>query len=126
MSKKIYVGNLPYTATEDEVRDLFAEYGNLHSLAMINDRETGRFRGFCFVEMDDDDARSAIAALDGQDFGGRSLRVNEAQERESRGGGGRRGGGGFRGGGQRGGGRRDDRRGGNDRRRDRDGGRGFG
>jgi RNA recognition motif-containing protein len=85
--KKLYVGNLPYTTDEDEVRDLLAPFGDLKSLAMINDRDTGRFRGFCFVEMDDADANSAIEALDGKDFGGRNLRVNEAKPRENRGGG---------------------------------------
>lgn len=87
LAKKIYVGNLPYSATEEEVRDLFEPHGSVLSVAMINDRETGRFRGFCFVEMDDADAQTAIEALDGQDMGGRSLRVNEAKPREnSRGG----------------------------------------
>lgn len=88
MSKKLYVGNLPYSATEEQVRDLFEPHGDVSSIAMINDRETGRFRGFCFVEMSDDsEAQAAIEALDGQDMGGRSLRVNEAKPREdSRGG----------------------------------------
>lgn len=95
MSKKIYVGNLSFSATEDEVRELFAQYGEMESIAMINDRDTGRFRGFCFVEMEAGEADAAIAALDGLEFGGRSLRVNEARPREERsGGGGRRGGGG--------------------------------
>lgn len=91
MSKKIYVGNLPFQATEDQVRDMFSEYGTIESLAMINDRDTGRFRGFCFVEMAPADADKAIAALDGKDMDGRSLRVNEARPREDRS---RRGGGG--------------------------------
>lgn len=103
MSKKIYVGNLSYQATEEQVRDLFSEFGEVESVAMINDRDTGRFRGFCFVEMDDDDADAAIEALDGQEIDGRSLRVNEARPREDRGGGRR---GGSRGGGNRGGGNR--------------------
>ena len=104
MSKKIYVGNLSFKATEEDVRDLFEAHGTVESVAMINDRDTGRFRGFCFVEMDDDDALSAIEALDGYEHDGRALRVNEARPREERGG----GGGGFRsGGGNRGGGGRD-------------------
>ncbi len=94
--KKIYVGNLPWTATEDEIREYFGQHGEVHSVALINDRETGRPRGFGFIEMDDDAAQAAISALDGQDFGGRPLRVNEAQDRPRRGGGG--GGGGGRGG----------------------------
>ena len=105
MTKKLYVGNLSYEATENQVRSLFSEYGEVESVAMINDRDSGRFRGFCFVEMADAAADAAIKGLDGTDVDGRSLRVNEAQPREDRGGGGRRGGGGYRGGGQRGGGR---------------------
>ncbi len=97
MSKKLYVGNLSYEATEEQVRELFTPYGAVESVAMITDRETGRFRGFCFVEMPDAAATSAIAALDGKDHGGRSLRVNEARPKEE--GGGRRGGGGYGGGG---------------------------
>ena len=97
MSKKIYVGNLSFKATEDEIRDMFEAYGTVESIAMINDRDTGRFRGFCFVEMPDADALAAIEGLDGAEQDGRVLRVNEARPREERGGGG--GGGGFRGGG---------------------------
>ncbi len=105
MSKKVYVGNLSFDATEDTVRELFAEYGNIESMAWITDRDTGRFRGFCFVEMDTAAATKAIAALDGKDVDGRNLKVNEARPREERGGG-RRGGGGYnRGGGGRGGNR---------------------
>jgi RNA recognition motif-containing protein len=100
--KKIYVGNLPFSATEDEVREHFGAHGEVHSVALINDRETGRPRGFGFVEMDDDAAMAAISALDGQEMGGRSLRVNEAQDRRGGGGGGG-GRGGFGGGGGRGG-----------------------
>jgi cold-inducible RNA-binding protein len=110
LSKKVYVGNLSFQATEDEVRDLFAQYGNIESIAMITDRDTGRFRGFCFVEMADGEADAAIAALDGQEVGGRNLRVNEARPRENR------GGGGSRGGGSRGGGNRRDNFGGGNRR----------
>ena len=74
--KKLYVGNLPFSATEDEVRELFSQHGNVHSVALINDRETGRPRGFGFVEIDDDALSTMIQALDGQEMGGRTLRVN--------------------------------------------------
>ncbi len=84
--KKIYVGNLPFTATEDEVRGLFAEHGEIGSISLITDRETGRPRGFGFVEMASEAADAAIKALDGQDMGGRSLRVNEARPRRDNGG----------------------------------------
>ncbi len=97
MSKKLYVGNLPYEATEEQVREMFVPHGAVESVAMINDRETGRFRGFCFVEMPDAGATAAIAALDGKEYGGRNLRVNEARPKEEGGGGG--GGGGRRSGG---------------------------
>lgn len=97
--KKLYVGNLPWSATEDEVTQLFAQHGNVESVALINDRETGRPRGFGFVEMDDDGATKAMSALDGHEMNGRPLRVNEAQERPRRTGG---GGGGYGGGGGRG------------------------
>jgi RNA recognition motif-containing protein len=93
LSKKLYVGNLSFQATEDEVRDLFAEYGAVESVAWINDRDTGRFRGFCFIEMDNASAQKAIEELDGKEIGGRNLRVNEAKPRENRSGGGRNGGG---------------------------------
>jgi len=100
---KIYVGNLPFTATEDQVRALFAEHGTVESVALPNDRETGRPRGFGFVEMSSADAARAIAAVNGQNLGGRPLRVNEAQDKPRTGGGGGGGGrGGF--GGNRGGG----------------------
>ncbi len=94
--KKIYLGNLPFSATEDEIRELVGQYGNVHSVALINDRETGRPRGFGFVEVDDEALDPAIQALDGFEMGGRALRVNEAQERPRRTGG---GGGGYGGGG---------------------------
>ena len=84
MVKTIYVGNLPFSASEDEVSQLFSRYGAVHSVNLINDRETGRPRGFGFVEMDQDDALSAIQALNGTDMGGRTLRVNEARERGDR------------------------------------------
>jgi len=79
---KIYVGNLPFSATEAQVRDLFAQHGAVESVALPADRETGRPRGFGFVEMANADATRAMQALDGKDFGGRPLKVNEAQERE--------------------------------------------
>ena len=79
--KKIYVGNLPFSATDDEVSQLFGQHGTVHSVALINDRETGRPRGFGFVKMNPDDADRAIDALDGTEFRGRSLRVNEARDR---------------------------------------------
>ena len=87
---KIYVGNLPFSATEDSVRQLFAQYGTVESVSLINDRETGRPRGFGFVEMSKGDAARAIQSLNGQDMGGRPLKVNEAQDKP------RGGGGGFR------------------------------
>jgi RNA recognition motif-containing protein len=97
---RIYVGNLPYTADEESVRALFSQHGTVDAVRLINDRETGRFRGFCFVEMPDSDAQTAIARLNGHDMEGRQLRVNEAREREGGGGGGGgRGRGGFGGGG---------------------------
>ena len=97
---KIYVGNLPFSATEDDVRALFSQHGNVESVALPNDRETGRPRGFGFVEMSRADADRAIQAVNGQNLGGRALRVNEAQERKPQGGGGGRGGrGGYGGGG---------------------------
>jgi RNA recognition motif-containing protein len=89
VGKRLYVGNIPFAATEDELRELFAKHGAVTGVDVISDRETGRPRGFAFVEMEDPAAAdAAITALDGSDFGGRNLRVNEAQER--RGGGGRR------------------------------------
>ena len=78
---KIYVGNLPFTATEDGVRTLFATHGAVTSVALPTDRETGRPRGFGFIEMASADAATAIAALNGHSMEGRSLRVNEAQDR---------------------------------------------
>ena len=96
MSKRIYVGNLPFRATEDQVRDLFSRYGPVDHVAMITDRETGKFRGFCFVEMGDADADAAIKALNGTQVDGRSLRINEAQPRENNRSGGSRGSGNFR------------------------------
>lgn len=99
---KIYVGNLPFSATEDQVRALFAEHGTVESIALPSDRETGRPRGFGFVEMSQSDASRAIQAVNGKELDGRALRVNEAQDKPRGGGGG--GGGGGRPGGNRGGG----------------------
>jgi RNA recognition motif-containing protein len=93
---KIYVGNLPFSATEEAVRALFSQHGTVESVSLINDRETGRPRGFGFVEMSRADAQKAIQSLNGYDMGGRPLKVNEAQDkpRGGGGGGGPRGGGG--------------------------------
>lgn len=105
MSKRIYVGNLPFRVTEDQVREMFAAYGQVENVAMITDRETGKFRGFCFVEMADAGADAAVRALNGMQMEGRALRINEAMPRENqRGGGGGGGYGGGGGGGYRGGG----------------------
>ncbi len=84
MSKNIYVGNLPWSVTEEEVRNAFAAYGEVTSVKLIEDRETGRPRGFGFVEMEDQGALEAIEALDGTDFGGRNIKVNEAKPRVER------------------------------------------
>jgi len=80
--KTIYVGNLPFSATEDELQALFSQYGTVHSVKLISDRDTGRPRGFGFVEMSAEEAPAAIEATNGLDMGGRSLRVNEARPRE--------------------------------------------
>jgi len=82
--KSIFVGNLPFSASDQQVEELFEQHGEVHSVRLINDRETGRPRGFGFVQMDEANADSAIAALDGVEFGGRNLRVNEAVERKPR------------------------------------------
>ena len=88
----IYVGNLPFSATEDEVRQLFEKHGKVESVKLINDRETGRPRGFGFVEFGNDEhAKAAMTALSGKEFDGRALTVNEAKPREGGGGGGGRG-----------------------------------
>lgn len=84
MSKSIYVGNLPWSATEEEVQELFSRHGNVLNVKLVNDRDTGRARGFGFVEMEDADADSAIEALNNYSFGGRTLRVNEAKPRAPR------------------------------------------
>jgi RNA recognition motif-containing protein len=91
MSKKLYVGNLPFSATEDELRKMFQRHGSVDSVSLIIDRETGRPRGFGFVEMTEASAATdAIRALDGSQLGGRALRVNEAQDRNATGAGHRR------------------------------------
>ena len=84
MSKALYVGNLPWSATEADVRDLFSQYGEVTSVNLITDRETGRARGFGFVEIADADAQKAIEALDNYSYSGRNLKVNESKPREER------------------------------------------
>ena len=93
---KIYVGNLPFSATDSEVRELFQQHGTVESVSLITDRDTGRPRGFGFVEMSRADASRAIQNLNGQDMGGRPLKVNEAQDKPKGNGGGPRSGGGPR------------------------------
>lgn len=78
---KIYVGNLPFSVNEVTIRDLFAKHGAVETVSIITDRSTGKPRGFGFVEMSTDDAAKAVAALNGQDLGGRPLKVNPAEER---------------------------------------------
>ncbi len=96
MGKKLYVGNLPFSATEGSVSDLFSQIGGVDSVRLITDRDSGRSKGFGFVEMaSDEDAEKAISELNGKEFEGRALTVNEARPQEPRSGG---GGGGFRGG----------------------------
>ena len=118
MSVKLYVGNLPFSMTENDLTDLFAQAGNVARVQMINDRVTGRPRGFGFVEMGTaEEAQAAISKFHGQEINGRALTVNEARPMEQREGGGGGGGGGYRGGGGGGGGERrggggGDRRGG--------------
>jgi len=99
---KIYVGNLPFSATDAELRTLFLQHGAVESVSLPTDRETGRPRGFAFVEMNPADAARAIQSLNGKDLGGRPLRVTEAEDKPRSGGGARSGGGGgHRGGGGR-------------------------
>ena len=106
MGKKLYVGNLEYSVTDSALEQMFAAHGTVESVQIIMDRDTGRSKGFGFVEMGSDhEAQAAIAALNGANVDGRNLTVNEAKPREDRGGGGRGGYGGGRGGS--GGGRRD-------------------
>jgi cold-inducible RNA-binding protein len=105
--KNLFVGNLPFGATEDALRDLFSPFGEVQQVRIMTDRDTGKSRGFAFVEMaQDDDAAKAIAALNGKDLNGRALTINEARPRPERSGGFRPGGGGYGG----------KRRGGNDSR----------
>jgi cold-inducible RNA-binding protein len=92
---KIYVGNMPFSMDESQMRSLFAEFGEVESVNVITDRDTGRPRGFAFVEMADEDAKKAIRELGQREVDGRKLNVNEARPRENRG-----GGGGGRGGGR--------------------------
>jgi cold-inducible RNA-binding protein len=96
---KLYVGNLTYNTTEDDLRTLFAQYGNVDSVAVITDRDSGQSKGFGFVEFNNDtEAKTAMSALSGQQYGGRALTVNEARPKTAGGGGGGRGG--FSGGGR--------------------------
>jgi cold-inducible RNA-binding protein len=107
MGKKLYVGNLTYEVTDSALRQMFEAHGTVQSAQVIMDRDTGRSKGFGFVEMgSDQEAQAAIAAMSGKDFDGRALTVNEARPREERGGGGGGGGRGGYGGGGGGGGRR--------------------
>ena len=87
---KIYVGNLPFSVTEDAIRTLFAQHGTVESVSLVSDRDTGRPRGFGFVEMSRADAARAIQNLNGSDMDGRALKVNEAQDKPRGGGGGQR------------------------------------
>jgi len=102
LSKKLYVGNLGYSVSSSDLEKLFSTFGTVSSAQVIEDRESGRSKGFGFVEMgSDQEAQAAIQGLNGQDNDGRPLTVNEAKPREDRGGGGRGGrGGGYRGGGR--------------------------
>src|SRR5436189_4892770 len=101
MGRKLYVGNLAYGVTDAELQEMFAAHGSVQSAQVIMDRDTGRSKGFGFVEMgSDQEAQAAIAALSGKQVGGRSLTVNEAKPREGGGGGGGRGGYGGGGGGR--------------------------
>jgi RNA recognition motif-containing protein len=98
MGKKLYVGNLSYSVDSSELEQLFGQHGQVVSAQIINDRDTGRSKGFGFVEMSsDEEAQAAITGLNGQEHGGRTLTVNEARPREERSGGGGGGGGGGRG-----------------------------
>jgi RNA recognition motif-containing protein len=126
MSKKLYVGNLAFQTTSQDLQDLFAQAGTVESASVVEDRDTGQSRGFAFVEMaTDEEAASAIDQFNGKELGGRMLKVNEARPRENRGGGGgggrgfggNRGGGGGYGGNRGGGGGGGNRGGGNSGRR---------
>jgi len=86
VSRKLYVGNISFDSSEGDLKDLFSRHGGVDTVSVITDRETGRPRGFAFVEMEDASAaQDAIRALDGTDFGGRTIKVNEAQDRGDRG-----------------------------------------
>ena len=92
MGKRLYVGNLPYTISDSELQQLFEQHGSVTSAQVVMDRDTGRSKGFGFVEFgNDDEARNAISALSGQEYGGRALTVNEARPKTQSGGGGGRG-----------------------------------
>jgi cold-inducible RNA-binding protein len=107
MAKKLYVGNLAFQTTSQDLQQLFAQAGTVESANVIEDRDTGQSKGFAFVEMStDEEAAAAISQFNGKEVAGRALKVNEARPKENRGGGGGRGfgGGGNRGGGNRGGG----------------------
>jgi RNA recognition motif-containing protein len=82
-TKRLYVGNLPFDATTEQLRAAFAAYGTVHDVSLVSDRETGRSRGFAFIDMDDKGARAAIEGLNSKDFGGRDLRVDEAREKRT-------------------------------------------
>ena len=84
-NKRLYIGNLPFSATQEEIRTAFEAHGTVHDVSLVTDRETGRPRGFGFVEMDEEGAKAAIEALDSTNFGGRDIKVNEAHERGNRG-----------------------------------------
>jgi cold-inducible RNA-binding protein len=105
MSAKIYVGNLSFNSTEQDLEDMFGEFGTVHSVKIIEDRDTGRSRGFAFVEMSsNEEAQSAISGLNGREVDGRALTINEAKPQEDRGGSRGGGRGGYGGGGNRRGG----------------------
>ena len=82
MTKKMYVGNLPFSSTEEDVQDLFSQYGEVESVKIIYDKETGRSRGFGFVELSEETAQEAMRTLDGNKFAGRTLKINEAKPRK--------------------------------------------
>jgi RNA recognition motif-containing protein len=104
MGKKVYVGNMSYDVSQADLEQMFGEFGTVESAQIIMDRDTGRSKGFAFIEMaSDSEAQAAIGALDGKDCGGRALKVNEAKPRPAGGGGGGGGRGGYGGGGGRGG-----------------------
>ena len=96
MGRKLYVGNLPYSATEQSLREAFAASGTVDSVSVITDRDTGQSKGFAFIEMaTDQEAQAATQAMNGQTLDGRQIKVNEAKPRETRSGGGGGGGGGY-------------------------------